>query len=194
MFSLPVDDEITLTLPSAKDAQTLFNLVDANRDFLRPYLVWVDDYRTVEDVAHFIESNQQHFEAGSRVSFCINYKGQIAGVITLRYVDRANKATELEYWLAKNQQGKGLVQRSCIALIFYAFEELHFHRVEICCASHNIASQHIPERLGFTKDGVYREGTYLNNKFYDTIVYSLLSTDPAYAALKKGHTISHSRL
>lgn len=191
MFSLPVDEEITLKLPEEEDAQILFSLVDKNREFLRPYLSWVDDYQSIKDVENFIENNRLKFEDGSRVSLCIVYKGLIAGVISLRYVDKVNKATEFEYWLAKNQQGKGLVQRSCCALIKYVFEKLHFHRIEICCASHNLASQHVPEHLGFKKDGVFREGTCLNNKFYDTIVYSMLATDAAYKELRHGH-VAHS--
>lgn len=178
MFELIVDNEVVLKLPELEDAGIMFALVDRNRDFLSLYLPWVSKYQSINDCKIFIEDCRKRFNAGSRFSLCIFEKNQMVGVISLRYIDSINKSAELEYWLSQDHQGKGLIHRSCIAVIKYIFEKLCFHRIEICCTVDNKASQHIPKRLGFTKDGVFRDATYLHGVFYNTIVYSLLSTDP----------------
>jgi ribosomal-protein-serine acetyltransferase len=64
--------------------------------------------------------------------------------------------------------------RSCEALIKYAFEELKLNKVQIKCGVDNIRSCNIPKQLKFTFEGIERDGEYLNKRFMDLKVYSLL--------------------
>lgn len=66
---------------------------------------------------------------------------------------------------------------SCRALINRAFGELDLHRVMILCATENRRSRAIPERLGFTLEGVAREAEWLYDHFVDLAIYGLLRTD-----------------
>jgi ribosomal-protein-serine acetyltransferase len=81
------------------------------------------------------------------------------------------------YWLAAPWQGKGIMTTACAALIDHAFKELKLHRVEIRCATGNARSRAIPERLGFVKEGVIRQGEWVNDRFLDLAVYGMLATD-----------------
>ncbi len=67
--------------------------------------------------------------------------------------------------------------RACRALVDYAFAKLQLNRVEIRCATGNLRSQAIPERLGFTREGTLREGEWLYDHFVDLIVYSMLARE-----------------
>jgi ribosomal-protein-serine acetyltransferase len=49
--------------------------------------------------------------------------------------------------------------------------------VEIRCATGNTRSCAIPERLGFSREGVLREAEWVNGRFLDLVVWSLLEQD-----------------
>ena len=59
-------------------------------------------------------------------------------------------------------------------LIRYVFEEFDINRVEIQMSTRNPKSKAIPERLGFTQEGVLRSNERLRGEFSDSYVYSLL--------------------
>ena len=67
-------------------------------------------------------------------------------------------------------------------LIRYVFEEFDINRVEIQMSTRNPKSKAIPERLGFTQEGVLRSNERLR-EFSDSYVYSLLREE--YEKLKQ---------
>ena len=81
------------------------------------------------------------------------------------------------YWLDRGEVGKGVVTRACRTLIKYAFEELGMNRIEIQCSAENRRSAAVPERLGFTKEGVLRQAELRNGKLHDFSIYGLLAED-----------------
>ena len=68
-------------------------------------------------------------------------------------------------------------------LIKYVFEEFDINRVEIQMSTRNPKSRAIPERLGFTQEGVLRSNERLRGEFSDSYVYSLLRDE--YEAVKE---------
>jgi len=57
----------------------------------------------------------------------------------------------------------------------YFFDALGLNRVEIRCDPANTRSRAIPERLGFTQEGVLRQVGTLSHGYYDHVVYGLLA-------------------
>jgi ribosomal-protein-serine acetyltransferase len=74
-------------------------------------------------------------------------------------------------------EGKGLVTKTCRALIDYAFNELGLNRMIISCATENQKSRAVPERLGFTQEGILRQSEWLRDHFVDMVVYGLLASE-----------------
>ena len=60
----------------------------------------------------------------------------------------------------------------------YGFEHRNLIRIEIRAATENKSSRRIPERLGFTQEGVLR-CEKLGDRFVDHCMYSLLASDTA---------------
>ncbi len=73
---------------------------------------------------------------------------------------------------------------ACRAMVNHAFDELNLHRVEIKCATGNRKSCAIPERLGFTKEGVIKDGEWLYDRFVDLVLYRML--DQEWESLRRG--------
>lgn len=96
---------------------------------------------------------------------------------TIHKVDMRNRSAEIGYWLIPSAQSKGLIINSTKALLRFAFYELGLNRIEIRCGVGNFKSQRIPDQLGFHREGLMRDGEWLNGKFHDLIINSLLKSD-----------------
>jgi ribosomal-protein-serine acetyltransferase len=67
--------------------------------------------------------------------------------------------------------------RSVSAVLDLAFGRYGMHRVEIRAAPGNVRSRAIPERLGFTEEGLCREVEWLYDHFVDHVVYGMLARE-----------------
>lgn len=63
------------------------------------------------------------------------------------------------------------------ALTTHAFTVLKLNRVEIRAAVGNVRSRAIPERLGFSQEGVARQAERIGDRYEDSVVYSMLATE-----------------
>lgn len=169
-----VDDTIVLELIDYHHAEVLYQLVKINRLHLREWLPWVDHMRTVEDFRKYINASKQRFANNTEMGFVILAKYVMIGRIGLYNIDLNNKSASIGYWLDKEWLGKGVITRSCKAIIDDTFKRLQLNRIEIRAAVENFKSQAIPERLGFKREGIIRQGEFVNNHFVDLYVYSLL--------------------
>ena len=177
MFEYHVDDEIKLRLLEPRHADALFALVDSNRQHLRQWLPWLNDNIAVSDTSRFIKATQKQFADDSGFVSGIWYCDELVGVIGHNRIDWENRISWPGYWLAGKFQGKGIMTKSCRALIHHAFTELQLNRIDIRCAVENSKSRAIPERLGFQQEGVIRQAEWLYDKFVDHIVYGMLKSD-----------------
>jgi len=89
-------------------------------------------------------------------------------------IDLMNNKAEIGYWLGYSYVGKGIMTRSCEALIRYAFDDLELNKLWIRCAVENARSCNIPKQLGFSFEGIERQGGLMHGKYMDLKVYSLL--------------------
>ena len=176
-FSLTIDDEVKLRLFEEADAPEVFALIDRNRAHLREWLPWVDYNTSPDDSLKFIRHSQQQYLNNEGFQLCIYYQGRLAGVIGYHTVNWPNRHVEIGYWLGEQFQGKGLMTRACRALVGYAFERLMLNRVAILCATGNTRSRAIHERLGFTQEGIVRDGEWLYDHFVDLVIYSMLTRE-----------------
>jgi ribosomal-protein-serine acetyltransferase len=51
------------------------------------------------------------------------------------------------------------------------------NRIEIRCAPDNAPSRAVPERLGFTEEGLHRQVLAIHGGFQDLIMYAMLARD-----------------
>ena len=172
-----IDENIKIELINENHSQPIFDIVDQNRIHLRQWLPFVDRMQTVEFAENFVKGTMQRNKDGNEFAFVIIENDKVIGRIGVYKIDGQNKIGEIGYWLAENLQGKGIITKSCKALIDFCFSDLQLNRIEIKCGTENFKSKTIPEKLNFTREGVIREGELLYDKFIDLNLYSLLKTD-----------------
>ena len=177
MLTIPVTERCRLVPLVPADADELFSLTDANRDYLRQWLPWLDSVRRVDDTRTFIRAAQAQAARNDGVQLALTLDGRIAGVVGHHHVDWRNRSTSIGYWIGESYQGRGLTTAACRALITRAFEKARLNRIEIRCASGNHRSRAIPARLGLRQEGMLREAEWLYDHFVDHVVYAVLARE-----------------
>jgi ribosomal-protein-serine acetyltransferase len=177
MFFFKIDEKTELRLLELRHAEELFTLTEQNRLHLREWLPWVDSSASYEDAIRFLKSALEQYAQNLGFQAGIWYQRKLVGVIGFHRIEWGNRRTSIGYWLSQNYQGKGLVTKACAALIEYAFSDLRLNRIEIRCATGNQKSCAIPERLGFTKEGVIRQAEWLYDHYVDHNVFGLLASE-----------------
>jgi ribosomal-protein-serine acetyltransferase len=177
MTEFRIDENIRLRSFQAGDAAELFAAVEKNYGHLRPFLHWVDPGYSLESARQFIAHAEKEAAGNESRSFGIFFRGKLVGSIGFVNFNWPNRRAEIGYWIDKDFEGRGIIVRSCRALIEYAFDELDMNRIEIRCATENARSRAVSERLGFTLEGVLREAEWRHTRFFDMAVYGLLKED-----------------
>ncbi|WDL96427.1 GNAT family N-acetyltransferase [Alicyclobacillus sp. ALC3] len=177
MFYHKVDDEIHLKLLELRDAEQVFGLIDAGRSYLREWLPWVDASVSAEQTREFISMTLQQFASNHGFQAGITYQGQLAGVIGFHHVNWEHNQVSIGYWLGEDFQRRGIMTRACRAMVNIAFWEYGLHRIEIRAGVGNQKSRAIPERLGFTLEGVCRQVERHSSGYIDHAVYGLLAQE-----------------
>jgi ribosomal-protein-serine acetyltransferase len=174
MFSHQIDNDLKLSLPELHRAEELTAVVRANLKHLQPWMPWaVDDY-SIDSAKEWIQRTLTEFAEDGRFSAVILCDDKPVGSIGFHNLNTANGSAEIGYWIDKKYEGRGIVTRCCRVLIDYLFEVRKLNRVQINCNVENTRSRAVPERLGFTLEGIHRQVEFVNGRFGDWAVYAML--------------------
>lgn len=164
--------------------EQLFQLVNANRGCLREWLPWVDATESATDTESFITSAIRQYESGKGPQYAVFHEARMCGVCGFHPFDVANNIGGIGYWLSPAYTGKGIITSSVKTLVVAGFDEHRLNRIEIECATGNARSRAVPERLGFTFEGVLREREYLYGRYVDHAIYSMLAAELSVANIR----------
>lgn len=177
-FEIKVNETVSLKLLHVEDAQTVYNLVDRNREHLRPWFPWADTTLSVDDSKIFIEKCRDGFEQKKSLDLGVWYEGEYVGSMGFHTIRKTHEWVEIGYWLSKDCTGKGIMTECVKAMVNYGFNDLGLHRIQIKCDADNVKSKAIPERLGFTLEGTTREDHKKEDgRFSDGLIYGLLRSE-----------------
>ena len=177
MLFYEVESQLKLQLFDVSDAKALFALSDANREHLNPWMPWIATTKEVADSEKFIRMARQQFADREGLPLGIFYAGAVAGTIGCNKFNWQDKSTEIGYWLGQSYTGKGIITKSCRAIIDHCFNTLKLNRIVIRADVANAPSRAVPERLGFTLEGIARQAGCIDEKYHDLAIYSLLAAE-----------------
>jgi ribosomal-protein-serine acetyltransferase len=168
-------DKLDLRQLGLCHAPQLFDCIQRNRVHLRPWLVWVDGTQSVADVEQFIRLGLAQRARNGGLHVGIFADGEIIGGVGCHEIDWTHLNTSMGYWLDADAQGYGYMTVGARAFITHAFTNWRLNRLEIRCATDNVRSRALCERLGFTAEGVKRQAERRAEGFRDLVVYGLLA-------------------
>ncbi len=172
-----VNENTALIRLDKSHAAAIFQLVDKDREYLREYLAWVDETKTVENTLAYIDFSEKQMKENKFLGMSIFHNDQLVGQIGFNEiktdVNSQIKDSKIGYWLGKDFQGNGIITNSCKAFIDYGFREMDFNRIGIHCAAENLPSRAVPERLDFLEECVRRQSEFLHGNYIDMTIYSM---------------------
>lgn len=162
--------------PMPGDGKAVYAAIKASLNELKPWMPWAHTNQTVEDVEGNIRDAHAKFLTREDLRLHIFHKvtGEFIGSSGLHRINWDIPKFEIGYWIDTRLSGKGYITEAAEGITDFAFKELNAKRVEIRCDSQNVRSRAIPEKLGYTlegilkNDGISGEGTDLR----DTCVYA----------------------
>lgn len=131
----------------------------------------------IEDALAFIHKINKYIAGNECVYWGIASKedDKLIGTICMWNILKEHYRAEVGFALLPDQQGKGLMSEALAALLNYAFSEMKLHSIEGRVHPGNAASIKLMERNKFVREAYFKEDYFVNGKFGDTAVYSLLS-------------------
>lgn len=100
----------------------------------------------------------------------LNYLGQIS----LQGVDRFSQQGELAVIVVPEHWRKGIAREAIELMLGYAFHSLNLNRVWLKVFAEHTAAVKLYQKCGFKKEGVLREDAFLEGKYRDTVIMSVL--------------------
>ncbi len=169
-------DNVALRRLRVSDADQLYELIAANREYLARWLPWASSGTRADTLAHLRRAERQ-LALNDGIQTAITVEGAIAGSVGVHAINWLHASTSIGYWLAPQHQGRGIMTAAVRAYTDHAFETWRLHRMELRAAVTNARSRAVAQRLGFTLEGVLRGAERVGDHTYDLAVYSMLAPE-----------------
>jgi ribosomal-protein-serine acetyltransferase len=174
VLKVEVSKSIHLQILDLSHAKELFDLVNKNREHLKLFLPWLDKNTHLDHTKSFIRFNLDNLTKTKTPMYGIFVECALVGMAGFHTIDKDNAKSSIGYWLDQDLCGRGIITSCVRVLVEIGFKTLQLQRIEIRCATENIASQQIPKKLGFTSEGVLRANEHLYGRYVDHQVYSMI--------------------
>lgn len=176
IFELPITIEGENAIITRREHihdEDLWNLINNSREFLRPWLFWVDKTKSVDDVRTITDlflkkwHNHDSFEyvVLDKVSKNLVAAG---GVNVLDYRDHI---ACFGYYRDEKASGRGYVTE-LVRLLEKELEKRKVHRVVISADVENIPSQNVAIRCGYEREGISKESIFDGEKYKDRVIFA----------------------
>ncbi len=139
---------------------------------------------SIDATRRLVERDIKAVDDGLAIFWAIELKetGKVIGKCTLWHFNESNHRAEVGYVLNREYWRGGLMTSALKAMIMYAFTELGLHRLEADTDPDNTASLALLEKLGFQREGYFRERWFVDGIRLDSVMLGLLEQD--WSALK----------
>lgn len=145
-----------------------------------------DGFYTVGHQKAILETEYNMAVQGTQIRFWVFLKdtGEIIGTISFRDIKRTYyQSCKLGYKLDERHWSMGYMTEALREGVRIVFDELKLHRIIAEIMPENERSIRLMERLGFVNEGLQRKIYYINGKWEDHILFSLLSSEAHFEGL-----------
>lgn len=156
---------------SAGHAPEMFDLIHESRSHLHQWLPWLQRIHSPEDTHAFIV----RLLAERGPQWVIKVGEQMCGGVG--FYELHNGIGDIGYWLGSEFVGQGIMSDAVVHLCNHGFTTLALDKVTIRCATQNLGSRKVPERLGFYLEFTETKAEWLSDRYVDHAIYSLLRAE-----------------
>jgi [ribosomal protein S5]-alanine N-acetyltransferase len=131
----------------------------------------------VQTEEEFIQKMYQD-EHALAVGIALRETDQLVGMTGLHQMDFRNRHASFGLMIgAKDAWGRGYGTEATALLVRHAFETLNLNRVWLLVYEDNAAGIRAYEKVGFRKEGVLRQDSFHQGRYWDTFIMGVLRED-----------------
>ena len=82
---------------------------------------------------------------------------------------------EIGYWIADENKCNGYATEAVKAIVRYAFEYMHMHRVSAQCSTKNNASMHVLKKAGFEIEGIAHDSIKHHGQYVSIAWFGIIN-------------------
>lgn len=172
---------LTLEPLKSAHADALLAYHVRNREHLKPYEpARSEDSLTRRGVLSEIDYAEAFASDDKALTFAaFEHRGHdIVSLVHLTHIIRGSRQDAiLAYSVDREHQGRGIATEAAGAVVRFAFDELHLHRLSTGYFPENVASGRVLRKLGFAFEGFAREYLFVDGSWHDSILVSLINPD-----------------
>ena len=102
---------------------------------------------------------------------------QLIGNAGLHFWKRDIRCADVGYHIGESYQGRGFATEVLATMVDFGFKRMNLNRIQGYINRGNDASGRVMEKLGFKKEGVWRQVELKNGNLIDKIWFSLLRNE-----------------
>ena len=168
--------DLRLRPSNPTDAEGMFAMLSDTQSMK----YWSD--KPIKDLSAAVEVLNKDLESDAQDnSMCwaitLNGQDKMIGKCILFQFDKANQRAEIGYILNRQYWRQGLMHQALEAVIDFAFNTLELHRIEADVDTENASSIGILEKLGFRREGLFRERWFVYDEWQDSVMLGLLKQE-----------------
>jgi len=174
-----VTPRLVLRPPRTGDVTEIRGLLRANHEHLRPWNPAPppgEDPSSITEISKTVLRQRRDWKHGASFVFMVALRDRperLAGKIALNGVMRgAMHGAYLGYWMAGDQQGKGLCTEGIAAVLDFAFGSAGLHRIQAAIMPRNDRSLRVIEKLSFRREGYAERYLQIAGKWEDHILFA----------------------
>ena len=145
---------------------------------------WINDERNNEflhyDIPLCYEKTLRWYEnkAENRLDCVIEYNGLPVGLIGLISIDNVNMKAEFYISMGcVEYKGRGIATIATRLILKYAFESLNLNKIYLNVDEENKIACHWYEKIGFFKEGVFKEDIFHKGKLINRVRYAIFKKE-----------------
>lgn len=169
-------ERLVIRTPKPGDGQAVFEAINASIQELKPWMPFAQNEQSAQDVELNIREAYIKFlkREDLRLLVFLKETGELVASTGLHRIVWSVPKFEIGYWIDSRFGGKGYMTEAVNGITDFAFRELKARRVEIRCDVNNQKSREIPERLGFSLEGILKNDDWSVDKseLRDTCIYA----------------------
>ncbi|MFN7038281.1 MAG: GNAT family N-acetyltransferase [Alphaproteobacteria bacterium] len=167
-----------IRLLEENDANECVRFYKHNQTYLAPYETITNEHFNINYWKNKIIKNRTDFEAGLSCYLGVFEEEKLIGMINFSNIIRGVfQSCFLGYKIDQNYQGLGIMKNAVKTALKYIFEVLNLHRVSANYLPYNTRSAKLLESLGFKQEGIALKYLYINGKWEDHILTSLINEE-----------------
>ena len=172
-------------LVSVDDVAELTALIARNLEFLAPWDPLRDEDHASEPVqGRLIRESLDRHAAGLVLPLVITEADRIVGRITVNDIVRGPfQSAHLGYWVSQDRTGRGVATAAVAATAALAFGTCGLHRLQAATLVHNLGSQRVLQRNGFSLIGLAPRYLQIAGRWQDHLLFQRVASRRADSGL-----------